>query len=450
MTWSNDFIFRALGVRPSPASFTDISTDTRTLQRGALFVALAGERFDGHDHLAKARDAGAEAAVVRKGTAPVAGLSLIEVEDTLKAYGDLARAHRRTITGPVIAITGSNGKTSTKEMAAAVLRTAFRTHATAANLNNLVGIPQTILAAPTDTEAMVIEAGANLPGEIARAREIIEPTIALITTVAESHLEGFGSIAGVLREKLALVQGVPLAIVGAEPLALADAAKQVARRVISAGVRNADVMPSQVAVTRDGQPTFTRDGVTTRLPLRGEHQVGNAMLVWALGRELHIPPAAMSQALSSLVLPGGRGELIHAGGFTIVHDAYNANPSSFRAAIATARAMRHDRRLVFVAGSMRELGPDSAQLHRDIAQALVTLDPEILAVVGDFVEPVEALRSKLTGQLVTADDAPALGPLLASQLRGDELIVLKASRGVALERILPSLGATGSHYDPAE
>lgn len=426
----------------SPSEFSSISTDSRSLGPGALFVALAGDRFDGHDHLLKARDAGAVAAVVRKGTPAVPGLHLYEVPDTLVAYGRLGRERRRQVTGPVVAITGSNGKTSTKEMTAAVLRTRYATHATRLNLNNLVGIPQTLLGAPDGTEAMVIEAGANMPGEIARAREIIEPSAGLITNVAESHLEGFGSVEGVLREKLALVHGVELAVVGNEPAALAREARKVARRVITAGLQGADTSPNTCSVNHTGQPSFTIDGVEITLPLRGEHQAGNAMLAWSLVRELGLDRQESARALSSLEIPGGRGEILEANGFTIVHDAYNANPSSFRAAIATARAMRTGRRLVFVAGSMRELGPDAPRLHREIAEGLVELGPDLLAVVGEFVPALEGSASRLGDRILTAADPLELGPNLARRLHGGELIFLKASRGVALERILPFLGVT--------
>src|SRR5512139_1947623 len=205
--WLRESAVRAAVGVAGPGSgqvFSQVSTDTRALRPGALFVALEGERFDGHDFLAAARGAGAVAAVVRQGTAPVDGLALLEVPDTLRAYGLIARARRRTVPGPVVAITGTNGKTSTKEMVAAALRTRYRTHATRANLNNLVGVPQTILEAPADVEALVVEAGANLPGEIARYREIIEPTIAIVTNASAGHLEGFGSLAAVMEEKLSL------------------------------------------------------------------------------------------------------------------------------------------------------------------------------------------------------------------------------------------------------
>ena len=443
MRWSAEFVARALGLDApvAAAGFSAISTDTRTLERGALFVALTGERFDGHEHLDTARERGALAALVRRGTAPVRGLELIEVQDTLHAYGSLARARRREIPGPVVAITGTNGKTSTKEMIAAVLRTRFRTHATRANLNNLVGVPLTILEASPDTEALVVEAGANLPGEIPRYREIIEPSIAVITNVSTGHLEGFGSLEGVMREKLALVRDVPLAIVGTDPASLPVRARELARRVVTAGLDGADVVPEALTLDPQGRATFNLDGARVRVPYPGRHLAANAMLAWAVARALDLEGDAVARAIAEVRLPGGRSEVIEAGGLTILNDTYNANPHSFASTIATARAMRDRRRLVFVAGTMRELGPESARLHADVARALVALDPEVLAAVGEFVPALEPHTEAFGARLVTGEDVASLGAALAPQLRGDELVVLKASRGVALERIIPLLTA---------
>src|SRR5213594_2409099 len=218
--WTSNEVAQALGV-PAPADlkFTNISTDTRHLTPHTLFVALKGEKFDAHSFLDKAKAGGATAAIVRRGTPPVAGLPFFEVADTLTALGLIARARRRLFPEgtPVVAITGSSGKTSTKEMIRAALGARYRVHATAANLNNLVGVPLTILAAPEDTEALVIEAGASVSGEIARLRDIIEPTIAVITNIGYAHVEGFGSLEGVMAEKLSLLNGVPVAILGSGP-----------------------------------------------------------------------------------------------------------------------------------------------------------------------------------------------------------------------------------------
>lgn len=419
--------------------YTEISTDTRSLKPGALFVALKGEKFDGHDHLAAAVAAGAVGAVVREGIPAAPGLTCYRVPDTLEAYGRLALAVRRIIEGPVVAVGGANGKTSTREMCAAVLRTRYAVHVTPGNDNNLVGIPKTILAAPPGTNALVLEAGASVRGELRRARAIIEPSATVTTNVALSHLDGFGSLDGILEEEMDLLDGVALAIVGTDPPALAEAARQRAGRVVSAGLARADRVAQSATVDSTGRATLVVDGFRIRLPLLGQHQAANAMLAWTLGRELGLDPAAAAESLRTLTIPGGRGEVIEAGGLTIIHDAYNANPASFLSAIATARTMRGGRRLAFVAGTMRELGPESGRHHAAVAAALVGLEPDLLAAVGDFVPALQPYAGRLGDRLITAPDAVAMGPLLAARLRGDELVVLKASRGAALERILSYL-----------
>ena len=443
--WSETAVREALGLelplgRP-PVTFSGISTDSRSITSGALFVAFEGEKFDGHSHLSAAAAAGASGAVVRVGTPPVSGLTLFEVPDTLRAFGQLARARRRRLKGPVIAITGTNGKTSTKEMLAAVLRTRYVTHATRANLNNLVGVPLTILEAPPDTEALVVEAGANRPGEIARYREIIEPSMTIITNAVAGHLEGFGSLAGVVEEKLSLTDGVDLAIVGTEPRNLATGARKRARRVQTAGLKGADITPENVTLDESARPVITIGGRTLVLSARGLHQADNAVRVWAAVDALGLDPEAAARALESFSIPAGRGDLLQEGGLSILNDCYNANPQSFRAAIATAAALRVKRRLVFVAGTMRELGEDSAALHQEVAEALVRLKPDLLAAVGDFVPALDRYAAALGDRLITAADPVALAPILVQRLEGNEMIVLKASRGVALERILPALAA---------
>jgi UDP-N-acetylmuramoyl-tripeptide--D-alanyl-D-alanine ligase len=448
MRWTDSLIRRVLNLTdPATATatvFTGISTDTRSLFPASLFIALKGEHFDAHDFLTAAAVAGATGAVVRTGTPDVPGLTLYRVSDTLQALGQLAHTRRKTLSGPVLAVTGTNGKTSTKEMLAAALSTRYRTHATRNNLNNLVGVPLTILEAPDDTEAMILEAGANQLGEMARHRQVIEPSITVITNVAAGHLEGFGSGEQLLREKLTLTDGVALAVVGTDPPALAELARLRARRVLSAGLVGADRVPSKVELTGDGRPRLTVDHHTFLLKVLGKHQAANAMLAWTVAEALGLDAAKVAASLETVELPGGRGELRHYGGLSVLHDAYNANPASFRAAIELARALRGKRRLVFVAGTMRELGETSAAYHVEVATLLLALHPELLCAVGDFVAPLEAHRARLGDRLLTAPDAAALAPLLAERLRGDEMVVLKGSRGVALERLLPDLAARAS------
>lgn len=423
--------------------FGTVGSDSRAIEQGDLFVALVGERFDGHDFLTAVRDRGATAAVVRRGTAAVPGLTLFEVDDTLHAWGELARLRRARFEGPVIAITGQNGKTSTKEMVAAVLGTRWRCHRTRINNNNMVGVPLSILEAPSDTEALVIEAGANQPGEIARYREIIDPDVTIVTNAGAGHLEGFGSVANVLREKLALTIRVPLVIVGTNPPDLAIGAhERGAEAVLTAGVTDADVVPEAVELLDDGRPRVSIDGQRFDLAARGLHQAGNAMFAWALVRHFGFDTMKAARALEAIRLPGGRGELVQHGALTLLNDCYNANPESFVTTIELAEGLRHDRQLVFVAGTMRELGAHSERLHRQVSRQLAELHPELLVLVGDFVEAFHTECPEYRGEILEATDALIAGAALAARLRGDELLVLKGSRGAELEAALPLILAS--------
>jgi UDP-N-acetylmuramoyl-tripeptide--D-alanyl-D-alanine ligase len=439
--WSSEEVARVLDCAPIAArTFPSVSTDTRTLESGALFVALTGERFEGHHFLAEALAAGAVAAVVRRGTPAVDGLEFFEVDEPLHAYGRLARARRRQISGPAVAITGTNGKTSTKELVAAVLGTRWRVHATRANLNNLVGVPLTILEAPDDTEALVVEAGSNLPGEIAQLREIIEPSVGVVTNVSEGHLEGFGSPQGVLAEKVSLLQGVPLGIVGTTPPELESAAKAAAQRVVCAGLEeSADFAPDRWRLDTDGRVVLEIRGHEVRLALLGRHQAANAVLAVAVAVEQDLAMETVARALASVAVPSGRLELIYRGGVTILNDTYNSNPASLRASLEVAADIRGDRRLVVMVGTMLELGPDAPRLHEEMAEAVLAAKPHLVGAVGDFAHAFAKVRSRLDDRLVVADDVATLGKLVGSRLTGDELVLLKASRGVGLERALPFL-----------
>jgi len=408
-----------------------------------LFVALKGERFDAHAFLGKAKEKGAAGAVVQIGTPPVDGLPMFPVADTLVALGQLARARRRLLPpgSPVVAVTGSSGKTSTKEMTRAVLATSYRVHATGGNLNNLVGVPLTILAAPDGTEALVVEAGASVPGEIPRLRDVIEPTIAVITNVGYAHVEGFGSLAGVMQEKLALVDGARVAVVGTDPPQLAAEARRRAPTVVAGTAPAADVRPDSAELDDEGHPRLVWRGHAVTLPVVGFHQIENAMLALAVGREAGADPTRAVAALGAVRLPGGRGAVLALGGLTVIDDTYNANPASLHWAVQFAHwlAGRRGQPLAVVVGSMLELGHESARLHAIAAAEIAALGPALVAAVGDFVPAFEPHRAALGERLVTASDAEELGPKLRAALRGNEVVLLKASRGVALERVLRHL-----------
>ena len=413
------------------------------MRPGALFVALVGDRFDGHAFLETARDAGGHGAVVRRGTSSVEGLELFEVDDTLAALGTLANVRRHQLSGPVLGVTGTNGKTSTKEMLAEALGTRWQVHSTTANLNNLIGVPQTILAAPAGAEALVVEAGSNERGELGRLREIIEPSLAVVTNVSAGHLQGFGSVEAALAEKMSFVHGVPLAVVGTHPTDLKVAAEKCAGHVVSAGLgEEADLRPDHWAVGDDGRVSVTFRGHTARLPVVGRHQAENAMLAIAVAAVLELDLSKVAAALGRVALPSGRCEVLRCGELFILNDTYNANPESLRASLDAAAKMRADRPLVVVVGSMLELGEDAARLHLEAAEAIERAEPKLVGATGSFAGAFAALGLP-DDRLVVEQDVEALGRAVRDRLQGNELVLLKASRGVRLERVIPLLVGEG-------
>jgi len=442
--WTSAQVLAALGAEAKvPPSFVGIATDTRHLSPGTLFVALAGERFDAHAFLDQAKAGGAGAAVVRRGTPPVAGLPFIEVADTLVALGHLGRARRRRLPdgAPVVAVTGSSGKTSTKELIRAALGVRYHVHATAGNLNNLVGVPLSILAAPAGTDALVIEAGANLPGEIPRLRDIIEPTIAVVTNVGYAHVEGFGSLEGVMREKVSLVEKADVAVVGPEPQALAAAARAKTRTVVAGAGPGSDMHPDAAELDESGHPRIRWYGREVTIPVTGFHQIDNAAIAVAVAREAGVRPGDALQGLTAARVPGGRGAITEVRGLTVIDDSYNANPGSLRRAVEFARwlAEKRSRPLAVVVGTMLELGAESDKLHRAAAEEIVAAAPALVGAVGAFETAFSPFAGVLKDRLVVAPDAERLGPLLRQRLKGNEVVLLKASRGVALERVLRHL-----------
>ena len=444
MIWTGESVAAVLNTdSDSDRSFSEVSTDTRTLKREALFVALTGENFDGHDFLEAAREAGATGAVVRRGSPHLDGMEQFEVDDPLVALGLLARARRREVPGPVIAVTGTNGKTATKEMLAKALGTRWKVHSTLANLNNLIGVPQAILTAPDDTEALVLEAGANAVGEIERLRDIIEPTVAVVTNVSAGHLAGFGSLEAVLAEKVSLVRDAPVAVVGTRPEELFEEAGRSAHRVISAGTGGrAEVTPDEWTVGEDGRGTLTFRGRRVELPLVGRHQVENATIALAVAVELDLDLTRVARALEEVSLPAGRCEVVrrdgNGSGLVILNDSYNANPESMRASLETAADMRADRPFVAVVGSMLELGEHSSRLHLESAEAILRQNPKLIGATGDFIDAFETLGVP-GDRLVTSRDVEELGSVLRGRLAGNEFVLVKASRGVGLERVIPLL-----------
>lgn len=434
-----------------------VGTDTRALWPGALFVALRGESFDGHRFVAQAAARQAAGAVVERGyEAPAdlpAGFALVEVDDTLAALGALARAHRRRFPAlRVGAITGSNGKTTTKELAAAVLEAAFgATLKTEGNLNNEIGLPLTLLRLDDGHQAACVELGMNHAGEIARLTAIAQPTAGVVTCVQPVHLEGLGSVEAVARAKGELYAGLgPDAVAVAnrdDLLALAEA-RASGRRLLTFGGPGADVALERVLSHDRRGLAFEariRGGAPRRvqLPLVGLHNVGNALGALALGLALGADEEAALAGLQRAKGFARRLELKEApGGFTVLDDCYNGNPASAVAALRTARELAGDGRVVAVLGDLRELGAEERAGHEQVGRAAAEAGVEALVAFGacaDFIAGAARAGGVDSESIYATDDPEAALSWLRPRLRAGDLVVVKASRGTRLERIADPL-----------
>ncbi|HEX8850596.1 MAG TPA: UDP-N-acetylmuramoyl-tripeptide--D-alanyl-D-alanine ligase [Gemmatimonadaceae bacterium] len=447
---------------PAPkggTTFTAVSTDTRTLAPGMLFVALRGENHDAHDHLADAVAKGAAGLVVSDAARAAAlGVPVYPVRDTLHALGALGSFRRRAWGKRVVGVTGSNGKTSTKELLRAALGARFRVHATQGNLNNQIGVPLTLLALPDDAELAVIEMGTSWPGEIAILRAIAQPDISVVTSIAEAHLEELKSLDGVRREKSSIFDGVGVGIVPATEPELHALARAKAKRIVVAGLGEGDVRAtrwgrSDAAGAERAGGWLEVEGTRIEVPLKGEHNLRNAMLAIAVARECGIAIADVARGIAAMEQPKMRLAAEPLGRATLINDAYNANPGSTRAAIDLLDGTGNGRQRVLVLGTMRELGAGAAALHAEIAKRAVESSIDVVAGIGEFAPALDALRSapvvtapgaSLDARVVTATDVDDLWPKLRATLAPDAVILLKASRGVKLERLVPHLTAWAS------
>jgi UDP-N-acetylmuramoyl-tripeptide--D-alanyl-D-alanine ligase len=417
-------------------------TDTRTLRPGDLFVALSGEKFDAHDFLSGAVQSGATAVVVsRVEAAKGLGVPVFVVDDTRAALGALGTYRRRAWNGPVVGVVGTNGKTSTKELIRAALDSRLEVHATTGNLNNLVGVPLTLLAIPDHADVAVIEMGTNHPGEVAALRDIVEPTVVVVTSIAEEHLEGLGDLQGVLREELSACDGVGVAVVPANQAEVGAEAKRRARRVVSVGLEGGDLPVTRWTLALDGSGTLSVDGVDVHVPLRGAHNLRNATLALAVARELGIGVEDAARGIAGMTLPPMRSNIEQIGRVTLINDAYNSNPGSARAALELlthAGGGGGTRQRVAVLGTMLELGPTASRLHDEIARAALDANIDVIAGVGEFAAALERVNAP-ADRIVTALDADGLWPALSPRVRPDAIILLKGSRGVRLERLVPHI-----------
>jgi UDP-N-acetylmuramoyl-tripeptide--D-alanyl-D-alanine ligase len=437
---------------------TSVTTDSRAAGAGALFVARVGEQDDGHRFVPDALAGGAAAAMVAHvdDSRPGDGGSYVVVPDTGRALMDLARDERGHLRSSVVGITGSTGKTCTKDFTAAVLGARFDVVASPASFNNEVGLPLTLLSAGPDTDALVLEMGSRGIGHIRDLCDVARPDAGIVTNVGIAHLGLFGSRENIVTAKAELVEALPpkgVALLNADDPVVARYRERTPARVLSFGVSpGADVRGEGVELDRDARASFTLVAAGLRerveLPVPGEHMVSNALAAAACGIALGVSPGECAAALKDAHVSGWRMETFEtADGVQVLNDAYNANPTSMAAALKTARWMSRGGRCIAVLGGMAELGDASFEEHDRVGELVARLGIEDLVVVGDDAAPIAraATREGMEpGHVVTVPDRDAALDEVRRRARPGDLVLVKASRVHSLERLAQELRTGGA------
>jgi UDP-N-acetylmuramoyl-tripeptide--D-alanyl-D-alanine ligase len=421
------------------------SIDSRTVGKGQLFFAVKGERFDGHDFVDAALEKGAAAAVVRKDQWHRYSWTprVLVVDDTLVALQTLATAVRKVWGKPLVGVTGSAGKTTTKEAIAHVLSARFRVLKSEGNFNNHFGLPLMLLKLEPEHDVAVIEMGMSHAGEIRALAKIAQPEIGVVTNVAPVHLEFFDSLAGIARAKYELIESLPAngtAVLNADDEYVSQFGRDFKGRVIIYGMgATADVRAENV--NTHGAEGSEFDVVTAsgrehvRLPLVGEHNVLNALAAVAVGLARGMQLSESAGALATLTPPDKRGQVLQLGNITVINDCYNSNPKALHAMVDALAAMEAGRRIV-VAGEMLELGPAGEEMHRAAGQHIAEKKIDVLVGVRGLAQTmVDGARQAGARAEFVATPEQA-GEWLAREARDGDVVLLKASRGVKLEKAL--------------
>jgi UDP-N-acetylmuramoyl-tripeptide--D-alanyl-D-alanine ligase len=429
----------------------EICIDSRAMKPGRVFWALRGENFDGHAYVEQGFQKGGEAAVVEKEWLDQNGRPArvyVPVGDTQEALTALARGYAERFRIPKIAVTGSNGKTTTKDMLAAVLRRNGKVLATEGNYNNHVGLPLTLFGLRSHHRSAVLEMGTSHPGEIRALSETAKAALAVVTNIGWAHLEGFGTREAIRDEKLSIIAGFPggrgtLFLNVDDPL-LCDFRPPAKVRLVTFGIHRGQIRPDALQLGPDGCASFRIGRTAFRLPIPGLHNVYNALAAVAVGLHLRIPKGEIAAALASFSAPKFRMQVRHLHGVTLLDDCYNANPSSVRSALATLAAHQAKGRRIAVLGDMLELGSESAHLHAEIGHYLVEMGVDELFTFGAESRHLnQAARGKGLPRRAAhhyADFDLMMADIAASLTPGD-VVLVKGSRGMRLERVYETLKA---------
>jgi UDP-N-acetylmuramoyl-tripeptide--D-alanyl-D-alanine ligase len=433
-----------------------IRTDSRTLKRGELFVALRGENFDGHNFVEAVAKAGAAGAIVElnwKGEFPKT-FALIRAEDTLQAYQELAANYRRSLSLKVVAITGSNGKTSTKDFAAAVLARRFRVTKTEGNFNNHVGLPRTILEATSRDEVAVWEIGMNHPGEVAALARLAMPDVGIITNIGVAHIEFMGSREAIAAEKGALVEAVDAqgtVILNADDLFTNSIAARTRAKVLLAGTTAGTIRASEISQSESGTDFTILEGAhrcRAQLPVPGLHMVQNALLAVAGGRVFGLSLEDCAAGLIAAPLTKARLQIKEIQGVHFLDDSYNANPDSMKAALHTLVELDVEGKRIAVLGEMRELGSESEHGHREVGETAAALKVDHLITIGNVAaEIAEAAEQAGLEKSVAVRSTSEAAELLSEIAAPGDLVLIKGSRAARTEEVIEQFRVRHSAVD---
>jgi len=432
---------------------TGVTTDSRRVNPGDLFIALRGDQFDGHGFIEPAVSAGAKAILVDRNipltdTLREANTSVLKVDDTREALGLLARFYRRNLlrSARIVGITGTNGKTTTREMIYWAMSRYKNGYRSPSNFNNDIGVPLTLLGIEPDHEFAVVEMGSNAPGEIAALSRIAEPDIAVITHVGPGHLEGLRDVDGVSREKVSITAGLKdhgVVICGLDHELTLDRIRAQGQHMISFGlVEKADVCAFDVQLEPGRIRFTTNDRTVVNVPIGGIHNVKNALAALAVCRRLGITSRQFADAMRQFQAVPGRMRTIDAKGITIIDDCYNANPASMTAAIKELSNYKAAGRRIIVVGDMYELGTDSERYHRELGREIAQSNIDVLYAVGP--QAAWTAQAALQAGMGRADvqksiTSKRLARLIKSMLRDEDVILVKGSRAMKLELVVQAL-----------
>lgn len=428
------------------AGINGVSTDSRTIKQGDLFFALKGERFDGHQFVVHAMNTGASGVVVSeeiKGVAGHGNFSIIRVKDTTTALGDLAKYYRKKLSAKIIGITGSNGKTTTKEMTHHLLSNFGSVSKSQKSFNNFIGVPVSIFDIENRHQYGVLEMGTNAPGEIRRLSEIGTPDIAVIVNISKAHLEGLKSIEGVARAKAEILENLRkngVFVYNADNAWCAKIAESFKGEKLSFGFNNrANIVCTEVKKEEKGFVFELNGKLKIYLPVPGHHNIMNCLAAFAICKALGHDISRAKEVFSSFKLPSMRIEQQRIGNITVINDAYNANPDSVRAALQYLSEIETLGRKVLVCGDMRELGNESALLHKEIGETVSKLNIDLLWTVGKWayeIAKAAELSGTLQGHVVSFQKVSDITAAEINKLRENDIVLVKGSRGMHMENII--------------